>query len=72
MNEKINSDTKRMDYNMDKGLDLKLQHMGNTIKENIKNQVSQLTQKLIDTKKRSRSFKNKSSMEVKKIGDRLY
>ena len=59
-------------------MDLKLQKMGNEIKENIKNQVNQLTRKLINCNKKGRSLKNKSLMEeesncetaeIKEIGD---
>ena len=60
LNEQIISEEEKKDDKTDNELDSKLQQMGNEIKENITNQVDQLTMNLIDTNKKIESLKNES------------
>ena len=63
LNELIINETERQNDKIDKEFDIKLQQMENEIKKNIKNQVNQFTEKLIDCNIKSRSLMNESLME---------
>ena len=61
LNEHVISEKKN--DQMDEKLNLKLQNMANNIQENVKNQINQLTEYLIDSKKKSKSTQNQFLVE---------
>ena len=58
MNEKVISEASKKDEKMDKVLDSKLLLMGITVKENVKNQLIQLSEYLIDYNKNSKLLRS--------------
>ena len=79
LNEIINAQViseSQKDYDkIDVKLNLKLEKMVNDIKENVKNQVDQLNDNLIDCNKKNKSFRNELAMreisisEIKEVGN---
>ena len=60
MNKNVIDEASKKDEKMDQELDSKLQLMGNIVRENVKNQLSQLSEYLIDCTKKSKLFNTKS------------
>ena len=75
INEQIINESKKDYDKMDEELNLRLQGMGNKIQENMKNQVNQLAEYLIDSNNKSKSLRKESTIkkvlitEIKKTGN---
>ena len=67
-NEQVIRDKQKKDDKMDEELNLKLQKMANDIKENVKNQVNQLPEYLIQNNQKIKLLRNEST--IKETGNK--